>query len=117
MTAAREGADCFIEWMHKFNLEMGIVTAFLPSGLLFLLPAGCYFYLQGSLTASNFILMIILSLSLLTPLILVASYMDDLRKIGTIFGQVIDILEKPDLCRSEERRVGKECRSRWSPYH
>ena len=24
-------------------------------------------------------------------------------------------LEIPD--RSEERRVGKECRSRWSPYH
>ena len=29
--------------------------------------------------------------------------------------------EKPFSCsvlaRSEERRVGKECRSRWSPYH
>ena len=27
--------------------------------------------------------------------------------------------ENDDLCakRSEERRVGKECRSRWSPYH
>ena len=24
--------------------------------------------------------------------------------------------EKPSV-RSEERRVGKECRSRWSPYH
>ena len=24
---------------------------------------------------------------------------------------------EPVLCRSEERRVGKECRSRWSPYH
>ena len=23
----------------------------------------------------------------------------------------------PDPTRSEERRVGKECRSRWSPYH
>src|SRR4030042_6446337 len=23
----------------------------------------------------------------------------------------------PDATRSEERRVGKECRSRWSPYH
>ena len=22
-----------------------------------------------------------------------------------------------NLTRSEERRVGKECRSRWSPYH
>src|SRR3712207_8209593 len=24
---------------------------------------------------------------------------------------------RPDDSRSEERRVGKECRSRWSPYH
>src|SRR5260370_12959401 len=26
-------------------------------------------------------------------------------------------LNEIDLFRSEERRVGKECRSRWSPYH
>src|SRR2546426_7384030 len=29
-------------------------------------------------------------------------------------GKVLTTLGKP---RSEERRVGKECRSRWSPYH
>ena len=28
-----------------------------------------------------------------------------------------DLLDKIKLVRSEERRVGKECRSRWSPYH
>ena len=28
-----------------------------------------------------------------------------------------DEVEGDDGCRSEERRVGKECRSRWSPYH
>ena len=27
------------------------------------------------------------------------------------------ILIVDDSSRSEERRVGKECRSRWSPYH
>src|SRR2546422_10417211 len=27
------------------------------------------------------------------------------------------IVQLSDLHRSEERRVGKECRSRWSPYH
>src|SRR5256886_11282333 len=30
------------------------------------------------------------------------------------------VFEPPQIertCRSEERRVGKECRSRWSPYH
>ena len=26
-------------------------------------------------------------------------------------------LREDNLDRSEERRVGKECRSRWSPYH
>ena len=26
-------------------------------------------------------------------------------------------VSSPGLGRSEERRVGKECRSRWSPYH
>src|SRR3712207_3779961 len=28
-----------------------------------------------------------------------------------------ELAERADLTRSEERRVGKECRSRWSPYH
>ena len=28
-----------------------------------------------------------------------------------------DLLVNLPLTRSEERRVGKECRSRWSPYH
>ena len=31
-------------------------------------------------------------------------------------GEVIKI-ESNGKVRSEERRVGKECRSRWSPYH
>src|ERR1039458_10677621 len=33
--------------------------------------------------------------------------------------QLIDQTSRPGLIlgRSEERRVGKECRSRWSPYH
>ena len=27
------------------------------------------------------------------------------------------VMDLAELTRSEERRVGKECRSRWSPYH
>ena len=36
------------------------------------------------------------------------------------FKSVKDLVSFLELCgvlRSEERRVGKECRSRWSPYH
>src|SRR3989449_9179078 len=28
-----------------------------------------------------------------------------------------DLVKRLSATRSEERRVGKECRSRWSPYH
>ena len=37
------------------------------------------------------------------------------RNYNIIGKEARDILTKP--LRAEERRVGKECRSRWSPYH
>src|SRR3712207_9514578 len=33
----------------------------------------------------------------------------------TLYPRVVELLKEQG--RSEERRVGKECRSRWSPYH
>ena len=36
----------------------------------------------------------------------------------TVKGKLVDLKNSRTLAeRSEERRVGKECRSRWSPYH
>ena len=44
-----------------------------------------------------------------------------LRAIGHYFkrewGELFGHIAAGVLVRSEERRVGKECRSRWSPYH
>ena len=43
------------------------------------------------------------------------------RSNNNIYVQIIDDVKAVTLTqastRSEERRVGKECRSRWSPYH
>ena len=33
------------------------------------------------------------------------------------FSPIAKVETIPNGARSEERRVGKECRSRWSPYH
>ena len=49
-------------------------------------------------------------------------YMDvSPQQIVSVAASLIPFLEHDDanraLMRSEERRVGKECRSRWSPYH
>ena len=40
-----------------------------------------------------------------------------LSKTNSPLEAKVDRLEEMFKMRSEERRVGKECRSRWSPYH
>src|SRR5256885_8843723 len=42
-----------------------------------------------------------------------------IKPTGRIYRQeyVVFLRAAGDKIRSEERRVGKECRSRWSPYH
>ena len=39
------------------------------------------------------------------------------RELGVEDELILPLLAQAFLLRSEERRVGKECRSRWSPYH
>ena len=41
----------------------------------------------------------------------------DLVMLLTVFVLAIYVGFEVITKRSEERRVGKECRSRWSPYH
>src|SRR3712207_749379 len=48
-----------------------------------------------------------------TPVELLVDLDDGETTVLSDVGLVMD----PAAMRSEERRVGKECRSRWSPYH
>src|SRR3989449_9012802 len=50
----------------------------------------------------------------LLPIIMVTALNALEDKVQALEYGADDFLSKP---RSEERRVGKECRSRWSPYH
>ena len=38
-------------------------------------------------------------------------------QVATCMCSIFENNKSMDEIRSEERRVGKECRSRWSPYH
>src|SRR3712207_3503286 len=46
----------------------------------------------------------------------IASWRSPDRTLVDIY-YLVDIVSAFHRSRSEERRVGKECRSRWSPYH
>src|SRR5260221_10777095 len=60
------------------------------------------------------------AVGVLNDLVLVVADADGVERRDRRGGVAVRNLERDHLAavgRSEERRVGKECRSRWSPYH
>lgn len=100
--AAKEGAACYINWMKRCNIYMSLSMAILPSTLVTVLPFGAMFVKNGSLMASDFIMLILLSMGLITPLITISTYMDDLNKMNLIVSEVTNILEAKELDRPEK---------------
>ncbi|SKB84678.1 ATP-binding cassette, subfamily B [Lachnospiraceae bacterium] len=99
VVAAREGADCFIKWMRKCIWWQAGTTTFMPATFLGVLPVGLFLVWKGSLSPENFITCVILSAGLITPLVVAFSYMDDILKMKTIFGEVTEIIERKDMNR------------------
>ena len=100
--AAMAYADSFISWMKRCSIFHALMMVVTPYTLLTVLPFGAHYVENGTLTIPNFDMCIILSLGIVGPLITVGSYTDDLGKIGVIVGEVVGILEKPELKRPAE---------------
>ncbi len=102
VNAAREGADCFIKWMRKCIWWQAGMMAFMPATFLGVLPIGLLLVKNGSLSPEKFVTCIILSAGLVTPLVVAFSYFDDMAKIGSIFGEATEILERKEMERPEK---------------
>ena len=101
VTAARECAQSYIDWMNKSNFYFTFAMNIMPATLLTVLPIGGLLLKNGTLTPEKFVLIVILSMGLITPIIGCMKFTDDLAKIGTIIGQITDILTAPELSRPE----------------
>ena len=101
VTAAREGSDCYVEWMRDCIWPHSIAMVVTPSLLLTLLPIGGVMFYKGMVDASVFITVIILAISAIQPFLIAYSYHDDIAKAGAIFGEVGSIMDLPELERPE----------------
>ena len=99
--AAKEGADCFIEWMRRCNLWQNLAMTLLPAQLLSLLPFTGWFYMTGRIDGTDALLMIILTLGLVSPFMIIAGHVDNMGKMGAIVGEVVSILEKREMQRPD----------------
>ena len=101
VSAAKEGADCFIDWMRGSLFGQAAGMAILPSTLLGILPVGCLLYMHGTLSAETFLTVIVLSFGVMQPLITAFSYTDDIAQVTTIVGEVAEVLSGEDMQRPE----------------
>ena len=101
VSAAKECARSYIDWMNKSNFYFTFAMDIMPATLLSVLPIGGLLLKSGTLSPEKFVLIVILSMGLITPIIGCMKFTDDLAKVGTIISQVTDILTAPELPRPE----------------
>ena len=99
---AYEAAHSFIDWMRASIIPFTFAMVIMPATMVSVLPIGGLLVKNGSLSARDFVTVIILSVGVITPIITMMSYSDDFRTMGTIFGEVRAILDAPEMNRPAE---------------
>ena len=93
---AHAAAGAFIGWMRASIIPFTFAMVVMPATMVSVLPIGGLLVKGGTLSGQDFVTVIILSVGLITPLITLMSYSDDIRTMGTIFGEVQAILDAPE---------------------
>ena len=101
VSSAIECARSYIDWMNKSNFYFTFAMNIMPSTLLTVLPIGGILMKNGTLSPEKFVIIVILSMGLITPIIGCMKFTDDLAKVGTVVSQVTDILTAKELPRPE----------------
>lgn len=95
--AVRQNTWLMLEWMKSTQGYSALMMTLWPAVLIAVLPVGCLLYQNGSLSASDFITIVILSLGIIGPLVAAIFLTDDFSKIATITGEIAAVLEEPEL--------------------
>ena len=104
--AAKEGSDCYVEWMRDCIWPHAVATVVTPSLLFSLLPIGGFMFYRGTIDASLFITVIILAVCAIQPFLIAFTYHDDIAKAGAIFGEVGSIMNLQELDRpSKDEKI------------
>lgn len=102
--AVRQNTRLMLEWMKSTQGYSALMMTLWPAVLIAVLPVGCLLYQNGSLSASDFITIAILSLGIIGPLVAAIFLTDDFSKIATITGEIAAVLEEPELDRPKAQK-------------
>ena len=95
-------ASYAVNWMKDCEIYKSMGISIWPSVLVSVLPLGCFFTMNGTLSSSVFVTVIILSMSIVKPIIKAMGFTDSIASAGTIINEVCKILDKPELIRHQK---------------
>ena len=98
--AVYASAHAFIDWMSHCQIWQDAMLSIAPATLVTVLPLGCLFVLQGSLSPSTFVMCAVLSLGIFQPLFEAMSFMDSLAQVGSVVKEISEVLNYPDQMRA-----------------
>lgn len=101
-SAVNANANFFYGWMKSAQFAMSCYRNISPAVLVGVLPAGLGFYLNGSISSSKFIMVMILSMGIVGPIIAASNFIDSLAQTGTIIESVETILNAPEQHHPKE---------------
>ena len=88
--AVKDNASFFYNWMKSCQWPMSAYTAICPSTLLTVLPMGCLFYRNGTLTSETFVTIMIVSMSIIGPILAASNFIDSIAAMGTVAGLITE---------------------------
>lgn len=91
-----KNASFYYNWMKSCMVYTSLSRNIAPAVLLTVIPFGLLFYCMGSLTFLEFVTVMILSLSIVGPIIKIVNYTDNLAISNTVIESVEAILNAPE---------------------
>lgn len=95
--------DLTLDWFQSTWKNMNFVGALIPSVLLTTLPLGMWLYSNGSLTATEFAICLILALGIIPPLLWLSTGINNLKSIQYAVNDASELLELNELLNSDKR--------------
>ncbi len=99
--AVRRNTDTILDWAKSTQSYSAVMMCLMPAVLLFVLPVGILCHAGGSLSTSELIICVMLSLGIIEPLAAAVFLTDDVAKIGTMMNEFGAILDAEEMHRPE----------------
>lgn len=96
-------ASFYYNWMKNCMIYASLSRNISPAVLVTVIPFGLIFYLTGSLSLESFVTILILSLSIVAPIIKIVNYTDNLAISNTVIESVETILNAPEQQHPESK--------------